>query len=87
MIEYNKKSKEETQQNCYITSSKLNGIRTLISQALIDFFISPEEYQTIIWEKEKHERMKENIRMMKSGDEKDELSKNNKNIRKNSGNV
>ena len=31
--------------------------------------------------------MKENIRMMKSGDEKDELSKNNKNIRKNSGNV
>ena len=59
----------------------------LISQALIDFFISPEEYQTIIREKEKHERMKENIRMMKSGDEKDELSKNNKNIRKNSGNV
>ena len=49
--------------------SKLNSIETLISQVLIDFEISPEEYKTIINEEENHRKLKENIRMIKGGDE------------------
>ena len=70
-----------------LAKSKLNNIQTLISQALIDLEISHEEFKTIVNEKEKHEKMKENIRMMKSDDKQDELSKNDKNIRKTSGNA
>ena len=51
-----------------IAKSKLNSIETLISQALIDLEISHEEFKTIVNEKEKYEKMKEDIRMMKSSD-------------------
>ena len=61
--------------------SKLNSTETLISQASIDSVIGHEKYQTIISEKEKYERMKENIRMMKI----DELNEKYKNIRENNG--
>ena len=70
-----------------LAKSKLNNIQALISQALIDLEIIHEEFKTIVNEKEKHEKMKENIRMMKSDDKQDELSKNDKNIRKTSGNA
>ena len=43
-----------------------------------------EEFETIVNEKEKYERMKGNIRMIKSSDE---LSENNKHIRENRGNA
>ena len=59
-----------------------NSIETLVSQALIDLEVSHEEFKTIVNEKEKYERMKEWIRMMKSSDE---LSRNNENIRENKG--
>ena len=49
--------------------SKLNSIETLISQVLIDFEISPEEYKTIINEEENHRKLKENIRLIKGSDE------------------
>ena len=58
-------------------ASKLNSIRTLISQALIDLEISHEEFETTVNEKEKYEKKKEIIRMMKSSDK---LNENNKNI-------
>ena len=41
--------------------SKLNGIDTLISQALIDMDISHEEFITILKEKVRYEMMKENL--------------------------
>ena len=44
------------------TKSKLNNIETLISQALIDMEISHEEFITILNEKDKYERMKDNLR-------------------------
>ena len=47
-----------------LAKSKLNSIKTLISQALID-----EESKTIVNEKERYEKMKESIRMIKSSDE------------------
>ena len=66
-----------------LVKSKLNSIEVLISQALIDLEISHEEFKTIVNEKEKYEKMKENIRNIKSNDEKDELSENSKNNRTN----
>ena len=42
--------------------SKLSSIETLISQALIDMDISHEEFITILKEKDKYEKMKENLR-------------------------
>ena len=49
--------------------SKLNNIKTLVSQALIDMETSDEEFITILNEKDKYEKMKEGIRTMKSSDE------------------
>ena len=49
-----------------LAKSKLNSIEKLLSQALIDFEISPEEFRTIINEEENYKRFKEVIRMMKN---------------------
>ena len=67
-----------------LAKRKLNSIETIISQALIDLQVSHEEFKTIANEKEKYEKMKEDIRMMKSSDD---LNENNKNIRENTGSV
>ena len=45
-----------------LAKSKLNSIETLISQALIDMEISHEELIAIFKEKDKYEKMKENVR-------------------------
>ena len=45
-----------------LAKSKLNSIETLISQALIDMDISHEEFVTILKQKDKYEKMKENVR-------------------------
>ena len=45
-----------------LAKSKLNTIETLISQALIDMEISHEKLIAIIKEKDKYEKMKENLR-------------------------
>ena len=45
-----------------LAKSKLNSIETLISQALIDLHISHEEFVTILNEKDKYEKMKDNLR-------------------------
>ena len=45
-----------------LAKSKLNNIDTLISQALIDIDISHEEFITILKEKDKYEKMKDNLR-------------------------
>ena len=57
-----------------LARSKLNSIGKLVPVALIDFDIIHEEYKSIINEEESHRRLRENIRMMKSSDEKDELN-------------
>ena len=45
-----------------LAKSKLSSIETLISQALIDMKIRHEEFITIWNEKDKYERMKDNLR-------------------------
>ena len=58
-----------------------------MSQALIDLEINHEEFKAIVNEKEKYVQKKEIVRNIKKNDEKDEINENNKNIRRNSGNV
>ena len=43
-----------------LAKSKLNSIKTLISQALLDMEISHEEFFAILKEKDKYEKMKDN---------------------------
>ena len=45
-----------------LAKRKLNSIETLISQALIDMEISHEEFVAIVKEKDKYEKMKEDLR-------------------------
>ena len=45
-----------------LAKSKSNNIESLVSQALIDMKISHEEFIKILKEKDKYERMKENVR-------------------------
>ena len=53
-----------------LAKSKLNSIETLISQASIDMEICHEEYIAILKEKDKYEKLKENLR---SENEKQEI--------------
>ena len=59
-ITRNKKKKHD--RILMLAKSKLNSIETLVSQALIDMEISHEEFNAIIREKQKYERMKVNVR-------------------------
>ena len=60
-----------------LPKTKLNSIETLVSQALIDMEINHEEFITILNEKDKCEKMKENVRS---------VSKKQENMRSNSVN-
>ena len=54
--------KEKHEKILMLAKSKLNSIETLVSQALIDMEISHEEFITILKEKDKYEKMKDNLR-------------------------
>ena len=57
-----------------LAKSKFNSIEILISQALIDMNIGHEEFVTIFKEKDRYEKMKENIKD-KNEHEKQEIIK------------
>ena len=57
-----------------LAKSKFNSIEILISQALTDTDISHKEFITIFKEKDRYEKMKENIRD-KNENEKQEILK------------
>ena len=59
-ITRNKKKKHD--KIVMLAKSKLSSIETLISQALIDMDISYKEFATILKEKDKYEKMKDNLR-------------------------
>ena len=59
-ITRNKKNKND--KILMLAKSKLSSIETLISQALIDMEISHEQFITILKEKDKYEKMKDNLR-------------------------
>ena len=64
-----------------LAKSKLNSIETLVSKALIDMEISHEEFITILKEKDKYEKMKENVRNVS-----EKLEEKQENMRLNSVN-
>ena len=64
-----------------LAKSKLNSIETLVSRALIDMEISHEEFITILKEKDKYEKMKENVRNVS-----EKLEEKQENMRLNSAN-
>ena len=68
-----------------LAKSKLDSIETLVSQAFIDMEISHEEFNVIIREKQKYERMKENVRNVSersSAKKQENISLNKVNSRK-----
>ena len=52
-----------------LAKSKLNSIETLVSQELIDMKVSHEQFIVILNQKYKYEKMKKDIRTIKSSDE------------------
>ena len=59
-IRRNKKKKHDN--ILMLAKSKLNSTETVASQAVIDMEISHERFDTIMKEKKKYEKMKENVR-------------------------
>ena len=77
IIEKLQEPKRKTAQMLVLAKSKLNSIETLVSQVLIDMEISHEEFITILNEKNKYEKMKEDIRTMTSSDEGKKIKQQN----------
>ena len=69
LLKITRNQKKKHNKIVLLAKSKLSSIESLISQALIDLEIIHEEFKTIADDKEKYEKMKEGIRMMKSSDE------------------
>ena len=84
LLKLTRKKKKKHNKTVMLAKNKLNRIETLMSQALIDLDISHEEFKTTVNEKEKYEQMKESIRNTKN---KEELSENSRDFRKNNGNA
>ena len=61
------KKKEKHNQILMLAKSKYNSIKALISQALNDINISQKEFITIPKEKDKYEKMKEDIKDKNEG--------------------
>ena len=72
-----RKKKKKHNKIITLAKNKLNIIETLISQALIDFDISHEEFSKIIYEKNNYEQIKDSVRNAKS---RNDLNKENDEI-------
>ena len=66
LLSITRKKKKKHNKVIALAKSKLNIIETLISQSLIDFDISHEEFSKIIYEKNNYEQIRDNIRSLKS---------------------
>ena len=64
-----------------LNSIELNSIETLVSQALIDMEMSHEEFITILKEKDKNEKMKENVMNLSEKLEEKQETLNSVNLR------
>ena len=62
LLNITRKKKKNRDKILMLAKSKLNSIETLVSQALVDMEISHEEFITILKEKNKYEKMKDNLR-------------------------
>ena len=66
LLNITRKKKKKHNKIIALARSKLNIIENLISQALIDFEITHEEFSKIIYEKNNYEQIIGNIRSVKS---------------------
>ena len=66
LLNITRKKKKKHNKIITVARSKLNIIENLISQALIDFGITHEEFSKIIHEKNNYEQIIDNIRSVKS---------------------
>ena len=62
LLSTTRKKRKKHDQILMLAKSKFNSIESLISQVLNDMKISHEEFITILKEKDRYEKMKENIR-------------------------
>ena len=62
LLNITKSKKKKHAKILMLVKSKLNSIETLVSQALIDMEISHKKFITISNERDKYEKMKENLR-------------------------
>ena len=66
LLNITRKKKKKHNKIIALARSKLNITENLISQALIDFEITHEEFSKIIYEKNNYEQIIDNIRSVKS---------------------
>ena len=66
LLNITRKKKNKHNKIIALARSKLNIIENLISQALIDFEITHEEFSKIIYEKNNYEQIIDNIKSVKS---------------------
>ena len=66
LLNITRKKKKKHNKIITLPRSKLNIIENLISQALIDFEITHEEFSKIIYEKNNYEQIIDNIKSVKS---------------------
>ena len=66
LLNITRKKKKKHNKIIAIARNKLNIFETLISQALIGFNISNEEFSKIIYEKNNYEQIKDNTRNAKT---------------------
>ena len=72
-----RKKKKMHDQILMLAKSKFNSIETLISQALIDMNINHEEFIAILKEKDRYEKIKENIKDKNENEKQEILKKSN----------
>ena len=75
LLNITRKKKKKHNKIIVLARSKLNIIENLISQALIDFEITHEEFLKIIYEKNNYEQIIDNIRNVKSINDLNNLNK------------
>ena len=69
LLNITRKKKKKHNKIIALARSKLNVIENLISQALIDFEITHEEFTKIIYENNNYEQIIDNIKSVKSVDD------------------
>ena len=69
LLNITRKKKKKNNKIIALARSKLNIIENLISQALIDFEITHEEFSKIIYEKNNYEQIIDNIKSVNSVDD------------------
>ena len=69
LLNITRKKKKKHNKIIALARSKLNIIENLISQALIDFEITHEEFSKIIYERNNYEQIIDNIKSVKSVDD------------------